>query len=73
MQDDVCTVQIAIALLYHGARPVWRGLFCDDESIRYPYKSNTVSFSMLLVAFFVVVPLTVCTRTIDYTTCSIIP
>jgi len=52
-------VQVLIALLYVGVEPVRRGFFCDDETIRYPFRSDTVSFTMLLTAFFVVVPLTV--------------
>lgn len=40
-------------------QPVWRGFFCDDETIRYRYKPDTVSSSMLYIAFLVVVPVTI--------------
>jgi len=50
-----------MVLVHIKARPVWRGFFCDDETIRYPYKSNTVTATMLLIVIFVVVPITVST------------
>ena len=28
-------------------RPYQRGIYCDDESIRYPYKSDTISHGMM--------------------------
>jgi len=52
----LAAVQTLMALLFTGVRPVWRGFFCDDETIRYRYKSNTVTFSMLLGVIFIVVP-----------------
>lgn len=27
--------------------PYIRGVYCDDESIRYPYKSDTISHGMM--------------------------
>jgi len=55
-------VQVLMAVLHIGARPVWRGFFCDDETIRYRYSSDTVTVSMLLICLFVVIPITVSTR-----------
>lgn len=34
--------------------PYERGFFCDDESIRYPYKPNTIS--PFTLAVFVLLP-----------------
>jgi len=58
-------VQVLMAVLHTAARPVRRGFFCDDETIRYRYSSDTVTLSMLLVSLFVVIPIIVSTRHCD--------
>lgn len=30
--------------------PYYRGFFCDDDTIRYNYKPNSIPFTILLVA-----------------------
>lgn len=40
-------VGIPILLFFLLGKPFERGLYCDDESLRYPYKDSTVS-SLLL-------------------------
>ena len=38
-----CAVLIpSIVLNFGGVEPFHRGFFCDDESIRYPYREDTV-------------------------------
>ncbi|XP_065359516.1 putative phosphatidate phosphatase [Calliphora vicina] len=39
-------------------RPVKRGFFCDDESLKYPYHEDTVNY-ILLLALSLYVPITV--------------
>ncbi|XP_052813948.1 phospholipid phosphatase 3-like [Mya arenaria] len=34
-----------------GLGPTRRGFFCDDESISYPYRTDTVSDSVLIACF----------------------
>ncbi|CAG9858117.1 unnamed protein product [Phyllotreta striolata] len=34
------------------ATPYRRGLFCDDQTIRYPYKDSTVKFNIILLIGF---------------------
>lgn len=34
--------------------PYKRGFYCDDESIRYPYRDSTVSRQMLIVVGLVI-------------------
>uniref|UniRef100_A0A0K0EQ19 AcidPPc domain-containing protein n=1 Tax=Strongyloides stercoralis TaxID=6248 RepID=A0A0K0EQ19_STRER len=42
-----CSLPLLIIHLF--AQPFQRGFFCDDESIRYPYKPDTVSIPALAV------------------------
>jgi len=44
----VITLAILVGILTVKVRPVRRGFFCDDDSIRYPYKDSTVTMPMLL-------------------------
>jgi len=52
----LCAV-MALSVVLLTAQPVRRGFFCDDETIRYRYKPNTVTVSMLLIAIFLVTPI----------------
>jgi phosphatidate phosphatase len=38
--------------------PFKRGFFCNDETIQYPYKDDTVSDSLVAI-IFVIVPIVV--------------
>jgi len=51
----LCAV-MALSVVLLTAQPVRRGFFCDDETIRYRYKPNTVTVSMLFIAIFLVAP-----------------
>ncbi|XP_045180027.2 phospholipid phosphatase 1-like [Mercenaria mercenaria] len=51
---SVLTLLLSYNLI--GVEPFRRGFFCDDETIRYPYKDDTVSDTMVAV-IFVVVPI----------------
>ncbi len=37
------TVLLGIILFYAVGQPFHRGFNCDDDSIRYPYRNNTIS------------------------------
>jgi len=66
----VITLAILVGILTVKVRPVRRGFFCDDDSIRYPYKDNTVTGTMLLIGvailphvfMFVIEILATCSR-----------
>uniref|UniRef100_A0A0F7YZV4 Phospholipid phosphatase 1 n=1 Tax=Micrurus fulvius TaxID=8637 RepID=A0A0F7YZV4_MICFL len=47
--DVVCVVLAALpfAILTTRGDPFKRGLFCNDESIQYPYKDDTISYQLL--------------------------
>ncbi|KAM6468894.1 phospholipid phosphatase 1 isoform 2-T2 [Liasis olivaceus] len=47
--DVVCVVLAALpfAILTARGDPFKQGLFCNDESIRYPYKDDTISYQLL--------------------------
>ena len=40
---------LPFGVLEMHATPYQRGFFCDDESIRYPYKGDTVSILAVCV------------------------
>jgi len=40
-------------------RPFQRGFFCDDDSIKYPYKDNTVSWQAVGVVGLLLPAITV--------------
>uniref|UniRef100_T1J1X0 Phosphatidic acid phosphatase type 2/haloperoxidase domain-containing protein n=1 Tax=Strigamia maritima TaxID=126957 RepID=T1J1X0_STRMM len=50
--DAVCIIIVAVPLIVYklSATPFQRGFFCDDESIRHPYKDSTIT---TLVLYFV--------------------
>uniref|UniRef100_A0A1W7RG76 Phospholipid phosphatase 1 n=1 Tax=Agkistrodon contortrix contortrix TaxID=8713 RepID=A0A1W7RG76_AGKCO len=47
--DVVCVVLAALpfAILTPRGAPFKRGMFCNDESIQYPYKDDTISYQLL--------------------------
>ncbi|KAG5286280.1 hypothetical protein AALO_G00013090 [Alosa alosa] len=47
--DVLCVVVAAMPFIIMTIvfRPYQRGIYCDDESIRYPYKSDTISHGMM--------------------------
>uniref|UniRef100_A0A0F7Z899 Phospholipid phosphatase 1 n=2 Tax=Crotalus adamanteus TaxID=8729 RepID=A0A0F7Z899_CROAD len=47
--DVVCVVLAALpfAILTARGAPFKRGMFCNDESIQYPYKDDTISYQLL--------------------------
>jgi len=49
--DSICVFVIAlpVILLYVLGEPTQRGFFCDDETIRYPYKPSTVPTIILII------------------------
>jgi hypothetical protein len=56
LSSTLLTIFFIISLLMNGGfRPlIKRGFFCNDTTIRYPIKSDTVSFKMLLVVALVI-------------------
>uniref|UniRef100_A0A8C4KGW2 Phospholipid phosphatase 1 n=1 Tax=Dromaius novaehollandiae TaxID=8790 RepID=A0A8C4KGW2_DRONO len=49
---------LPFAILNSGRIPFQRGVFCSDESIRYPYKEDTISYKLLagiIVPFSIIV------------------
>ena len=46
------TASLPLLCLSLFAKPYHRGFYCDDQSIRYPYKSDTVTHTMLLVVCY---------------------
>uniref|UniRef100_A0A8C9G7Z3 Phospholipid phosphatase 1 n=1 Tax=Pavo cristatus TaxID=9049 RepID=A0A8C9G7Z3_PAVCR len=58
--DVICVVLAGLpfAILNSRRVPFQRGVFCSDESIRYPYKEDTISYKLLagiIVPFSVIV------------------
>ncbi|CAG2240045.1 PLPP1_2_3 [Mytilus edulis] len=45
-------VGVPVLYLYKNSVPYRRGFFCDDDSLRYPYKENTISDDLLLLIGF---------------------
>lgn len=41
-----------VLYLYKASVPYRRGFFCNDDSLRYPYKENTISDDLLLLIGF---------------------
>ncbi|KAL2294285.1 hypothetical protein Nmel_008010, partial [Mimus melanotis] len=49
---------LPFAILSSRRTPFQRGVFCSDESIRYPYKEDTISYKLLagiIIPFSVIV------------------
>ncbi|VDO39332.1 unnamed protein product [Onchocerca flexuosa] len=47
-------VTIPLLIFHKWIEPYKRGFYCDDESIRYPYRPSTVSRQMLVIIGLVV-------------------
>ncbi|KAK7865090.1 hypothetical protein R5R35_014626 [Gryllus longicercus] len=49
--DFLClfVVALPILLFYYYGQPYERGFFCDDESLRHPFKPSTITSGMLYV------------------------
>ena len=45
----VLAVALPVAILWFGVDPPNRGFYCDDESIAYPLRENTISNAVLCV------------------------
>lgn len=54
----LCAVGIPVLILFLAGKPFKRGFFCDDESLRYPYRDSTVT-SPMLYAYGILIPITV--------------
>jgi phosphatidate phosphatase len=55
------SVIIIIALVFYlWVPPVQRGFYCNDMTIRYPFRENTINdyllFTLVLVPVFTIVP-----------------
>lgn len=46
------SVGVPVLYLYKNSVPYRRGFFCNDDSLRYPYKENTISDDLLLLIGF---------------------
>ena len=46
---------IPLLIFFFAVQPFERGFFCDDESIRHPFREDTIS---ILACYFVAVTLT---------------
>lgn len=42
-----CSAALPFVIMTIIYQPYQRGVYCDDESIRYPYKSDTISHGMM--------------------------
>ncbi|GAB1607578.1 phospholipid phosphatase 1-like [Argonauta hians] len=51
VSDLCCIMIVAIPCIILGVvgKPFQRGFFCDDESIKYPYRESTIPTSVLVV------------------------
>ncbi|KAI1705103.1 PAP2 superfamily domain-containing protein [Ditylenchus destructor] len=45
----LCITAIPLLIFHEFVTPYKRGFYCDDESIRYPFRKSTVSRQMLIV------------------------
>ena len=43
------SVAFPILLFYLFGKPFERGFYCDDESLRYPFKESTITSTMLYI------------------------
>ncbi|PKU41667.1 hypothetical protein llap_8021 [Limosa lapponica baueri] len=56
--SEVTSTGLPFAILNSRRIPFQRGVFCSDESIRYPYKEDTISYKLLagiLIPFSIIV------------------
>ncbi|KAI1240104.1 Lipid phosphate phosphohydrolase 1, partial [Lamprotornis superbus] len=56
--NELKTTGLPFAILSSRRTPFQRGVFCSDESIRYPYKEDTISYKLLagiIIPFSVII------------------
>ncbi|VDL70382.1 unnamed protein product [Nippostrongylus brasiliensis] len=51
---------IPLAIFHFWVTPYKRGFYCDDETIRYPYRDSTVSRQMLIVIGLLIPTFLIC-------------
>lgn len=54
----ICAVGIPVLILFLAGKPFKRGFFCDDESLRYPFRDSTVT-SPMLYTYGILIPVAV--------------
>lgn len=52
----LCAVGIPVLVLFLAGKPFKRGFFCDDESLRYPFRDSTVT-SPMLYTYGILIPI----------------
>uniref|UniRef100_A0A0M3IXF6 G_PROTEIN_RECEP_F1_2 domain-containing protein n=1 Tax=Ascaris lumbricoides TaxID=6252 RepID=A0A0M3IXF6_ASCLU len=51
----LCEIAAIPLLIFHEwVKPYRRGFYCDDESIRYPFRQSTISRQMLVVVGLII-------------------
>ncbi|CAG0918078.1 unnamed protein product [Notodromas monacha] len=55
----VAAVGLGVLLFFVAGQPYERGFFCNDVSIRYPYKDSTISNTLLYIIGLVVPTITI--------------
>ncbi len=57
---SLLVVTILLIVFYLWVSPVQRGFYCDDITIRYPYRENTINeyllFALALVPILTTIP-----------------
>lgn len=56
----LCAVGIPVLVYFLAGKPFKRGFFCDDESLRYPFRPSTVT-SPMLYSYGILLPVVVIT------------
>jgi phosphatidate phosphatase len=56
---SLLVVTILLLVFYLWVPPVQRGFYCDDVTIRYPYRENTINEYLLFVLVLVPVLTTI--------------
>ena len=52
--DCMFSVSVPIWYMFLAGRPYNRGFYCDDPSIQYPYKPDTISTTVLVISGFTI-------------------
>uniref|UniRef100_A0A914SK52 Uncharacterized protein n=1 Tax=Parascaris equorum TaxID=6256 RepID=A0A914SK52_PAREQ len=50
----VVGLPIPLLIFHEWVKPYRRGFYCDDESIRYPFRQSTISRQMLVVVGLII-------------------
>ncbi len=58
----LCCMGVPLLVCELAVHPYKRGLYCDDESLRYPYRQETIN-KFLLMSVGVIVPVLTVSRT----------